>query len=174
MKKNILLTGPPGCGKSTLIEKVVRGIKAPVTRFLTSEIREKGKRVGFSIRTFDGKEQILAHVRVGSPFHVGKYGVSIEALEALAIPSLSPGSADVLVVIDEIGKMECISLPFQNAVMKVLDSPVTVLASIAEKGASLIEGIKSREDIVLHKISSVNRDSLAVSITDELMALLGS
>jgi nucleoside-triphosphatase THEP1 len=43
--KNILLTGPPRCGKSTVIERLVRQIKRPVTGFFTREIREEGKRV---------------------------------------------------------------------------------------------------------------------------------
>ncbi len=49
--KNILITGPPRSGKSTLIEKLVRRIGRPATGFFTREIREGGKRVGFSIDT---------------------------------------------------------------------------------------------------------------------------
>ena len=59
-KTNILITGPPRCGKSTLIEKVVSRIERPVTGFFTREIKGKGRRVGFSINTLDGKEGILA------------------------------------------------------------------------------------------------------------------
>jgi nucleoside-triphosphatase THEP1 len=40
--KNILLTGPPRCGKSTLVEKLVARIKRPVTGFFTREVREGG------------------------------------------------------------------------------------------------------------------------------------
>ena len=47
-KRNILVTGPPGCGKSTLIEKILNRIEGPVTGFFTLEIKEKGRRVGFS------------------------------------------------------------------------------------------------------------------------------
>ena len=42
--KNILLTGPPRCGKSTVIEKLVRQIKRPVAGLFTPEIREEGER----------------------------------------------------------------------------------------------------------------------------------
>ena len=40
--KNILVTGPPRCGKSTLIEKVILRIEKPMTGFFTREIKEKG------------------------------------------------------------------------------------------------------------------------------------
>jgi nucleoside-triphosphatase len=48
-KRNILITGPPGCGKSTLIEKIVNRIERPVTGFFTREIKKEGRRVGYSV-----------------------------------------------------------------------------------------------------------------------------
>lgn len=164
MKKNILVTGRPGCGKTTLIEKVAKGIGIHVTGFITREIRARGSRVGFSIETFDGRKGILAHVDNQSPIRVGKYGVDLQVLEAIAVPSFPTSSPDTLIVIDEIGKMECFSPVFRKAVLEVLDSPNPVLASIAEKGNSFIAGIKSREDVEVHKILTHNRDLLTASI----------
>lgn len=166
MKKNILITGLPGCGKTTLIEKVAAGIDMPVAGFLTREIRQRGKRVGFSMETFDGNKGALAHTDIRSQVRVGRYGVNLEAIETIAVPSFDTGEADVLVVIDEIGKMECYSPLFRKAVLNALDSPNPVLASIAEKGSPFIEGIKAREDVELHRILTANRDFLAVIIVD--------
>lgn len=172
MKKNILVTGRPGCGKSTLIERVVAALDVPVAGFFTREIREGGNRVGFSVETFDGRRGVLAHVRSISRIRVGRYGVDIEAFEKIAIPSLLPRSAETLTVIDEIGRMECFSSPFRDAVVKALDSPGPVLASIAEKGDAFIQGIKSREDVLLRRITIADRDSAAASILSDLKALL--
>jgi len=174
MKKNILITGSPGCGKTTLIEKAVARIKAPVAGFLTREIREKGSRVGFSIESFSGRRGILAHVGEEGPLRVGKYTVRIEALEAIAIPSISVDSPGTLIVIDEIGKMECLSPAFKRAVLDVLGSSNPVLASIARKGDSFMEGIKSREDVVVHEVTNANRNQLASSIARELVSNLRS
>lgn len=60
-RKNIFVTGPPGCGKSTLIEKAVAQIKNPATGFFTREIRKQGRRTGFSITNLHGKHGVLAH-----------------------------------------------------------------------------------------------------------------
>lgn len=171
-KKNILVTGRPGCGKSTLIEKIAAGIKVRVTGFFTREVREKGKRVGFSLETLDGKRATLAHVGLKSSFRVGTYGVNVKALEETAIPSFRVLSTEVLIIIDEIGKMECFSHLFKQAVVSVLDSPNPVLASIAERGDSFIESIKSRDDVALHRIDVSNRDHLATAIEDEMKTLI--
>jgi len=174
MKKNVLVTGRPGCGKTTLIEKIATGVGLPAAGFLTREIRERGKRVGFLVETFDGKKGTLAHVNIQSQVSVGKYGVDLKVIEAMAVPSFLTGSADVLVVVDEIGKMECYSPLFRQAVISVLDSPNPVLASIAERGDLFMEGIKSRKDIEMHKILPSNRDILGISIIDGFRDFLSS
>ena len=107
--KNILVTGPPRCGKSTLIEKVILRIEKPMTGFFTREIKEKGKRVGFSIITLDGKKGVLAHQNIRSRCRVGKYGVNLDDIDRIAVPSIIPMKPDEIVLIDEIGKMECLS-----------------------------------------------------------------
>jgi nucleoside-triphosphatase THEP1 len=156
--KNILFTGPPRCGKSTLIQKIVQRIEKPMTGFFTSEIREKGQRVGFSITTLDGKKGILAHVNIRSLFKVGKYGVHIEDIDRIAVPSMTPSKGIEIVVIDEIGKMECFSKIFKKTLMAILDSNHRVIGSIAIKGGQFIQSIKERSDVQLIRLSEENRD----------------
>lgn len=46
--KNLLLTGPPGCGKTTLIRRIVGRLEnRRLAGFFTQEIRQHGQRVGF-------------------------------------------------------------------------------------------------------------------------------
>ncbi len=166
--KNILLTGPPRCGKSTVIEKLVKQISRPVTGFFTREIREKGRRVGFSIITLDGSEGVLAHEGSSTPLRVGKYGVNIEELDQIAVPSMIPARPDEIVVIDEIGKMECLSPLFRETLIKRLDSENLVIGSIALKGGPFIQKIKEREDVFLVTVSEKNRDSLAADLLKQI------
>ena len=165
-KKNILITGPPGCGKSTLIEKVINRMEKPVTGFFTREIKDKGRRVGFSINTLDGREGILAHKSIRSEYRVGKYGINIEDIDNIAVPSLIPKGKDEIVVIDEIGKMECFSDMFKKTLIQVLDSPNCVVGSIALKGGSFIQGIKNRDDVKVSHVTPQTRDSLVEEILD--------
>lgn len=156
----VLLTGPPRSGKSTLIERIVNRLDRPLAGFLTREIRESGRRVGFTINTLDGQEGVLAHVGHKSKHKVGQYGVNLADLDRIAVPSLQPDDPAALVIVDEIGKMECFSSRFKQAVVDLLDSDRDVLGSIALKGGTFIKNIKTRVDVEVIALTPANRDHL--------------
>ena len=133
-RNNILFTGPPGCGKTTLVKKIVEQLLTPSTGFITQEIREKGKRVGFTINTLDGKEALLAHINVSGRYRVGRYRVLLESIDRIAVQSMIPKTQKELVVIDEIGKMECFSSLFRKTVLDVLDKPNVLIGTISVRG----------------------------------------
>jgi len=168
-KKNILFTGPPRCGKSTLIEKIVKKIDTPATGFFTREIRESGRRVGFSINTLDHRSGVLAHEDTQSRFRVGRYGVNLEDIDGIAVPSMMPERPDMLIVIDEIGKMECFSELFKKMLESLLDSEHRVLGSITLKGDRFIRQIKARDDVLLVTVMPENRNKLvSLYLTNQL------
>jgi len=158
--RNILYTSLPGCGKSTIIEKIVHRIDRPSTGFFTREIRDRGRRVGFSIATLDGKHGVLAHIDIRSRTRVGRYGVNLRDIDAIAVPAMVPENDRTVVVVDEIGKMECFSALFRQILIDVLDAPNSVVGSIALKGDVFIEAVKKRPDMLLITVSEKNRDYL--------------
>ena len=168
MITNHLLTGPPRCGKSTLFERLIKRLDRPMTGFFTSEMREKGKRVGFKIITLEGQEGILAHECIKSHIRVGKYGVNLQELDKIAVPAIQPTTSDQMVIIDEIGKMECFSQLFQKRLLDVLNSPNVVIGSIALKGSQFIERIKTRNDVRIVQVTENNRDELVLLLAQEL------
>lgn len=167
--KNLFLTGMPGIGKTTVIQRTVERLSVVARGFYTRELREGSRRVGFSIITLDGKEGILSHVGATGKHRVGRYTVNVQDIERLAVPAMTPRSPDELVVIDEVGKMECFSEAFRKAVVSALDSPNKVLGTIAAKGSGFIESIKQRKDVSVLTVTPSNRDSLP----EELAAKLG-
>ena len=160
--RNILLTGRPGVGKTTVVRRFVAlHSNKHLSGFYTDELREEGRRTGFRITTLDGTTGILAHQQAKSRFRVGKYGVNIEEFETLALPRLDARIANLdLCIIDEIGKMECFSQSFITSVRSLLDSPTPVLATVAQKGAGFISEVRSRSDVTLIQITAQNRDTL--------------
>jgi nucleoside-triphosphatase len=159
----ILLEGRPGCGKTTLVRRIVAGLRehdVAVAGFTTEEIREAGKRVGFAIETVGGERDTLAHVDLPGPPRVGKYGVDLDALEGLAVPVLR-AEAGTLVVIDELGKMELASQRFGDAVEELFASPADVVATVHVYRHPLTDALKARPDIERLQVTAANRDDLA-------------
>lgn len=170
MKKNIFLTGAPSSGKTTVIKKVIENLKFPSNGFYTEEERIAGKRVGFFMKTLDGKKGYLAHQDIKSNFHIRRYGVSIDNIETIAAPSIFPINNNII-ILDEIGKMECFSEVFKKAVMNALDSPNIVLGTITFGGDEFIQGIKNRKDIEILEVTPDNRDTLPSLILRKIAEL---
>jgi nucleoside-triphosphatase len=115
MKSVYLLTGKPGTGKTSLIKQVISGMKGEPGGFYTEEIRSQGVRQGFSLVTLDGREVVLAHVNIRSPYRVSKYGVDIDSFDRVGVSALHLATQQSdLVIIDEIGKMELFSDDFSG------------------------------------------------------------
>jgi len=167
---NLLITGRPGIGKTTVVERVVARLPAgAATGFWTREERVGGVRRGFAIQTLDGRAAVLARAGRGAGPVVGRYCVLVENLDAVGVPALAPRGGVRLVVVDEIGKMECLSDAFCNAVRVALDSAVPVLGTVARSGGGFIAEVRARRDVTLLEVTAANRDALPGRIA----ALLG-
>jgi len=157
----LLLTGPPGIGKTTAIRRVSEGLAdRKLGGFTTEEIREKGQRVGFGLESFGGARAVLAHVEIPSPHRVSRYGVDLGALDRFVELTLDPTAGPDVFLVDEIGKMECLSPRFVAAIERLLDGGIPMVATVAERGAGLIERAKRRPGAVLWTISRANRDEI--------------
>jgi nucleoside-triphosphatase len=157
MIKNILISGRPGSGKTTLIKEILKELKLKAVGFYTQEIRENGKRIGFKIINLAGKEGILAHKDIKSPYSVSKYKVKIEDLEKIGVKAILEGlKGKNLIVIDEIGKMELFSEKFKKAVLKALNSKNKVLATIKLTSDPFSNKIKKRKDSQIFYLKKEN------------------
>jgi len=160
----ILLTGPPQCGKTTVVHRVTKNFTGRAAGFFTREVRVAGRRVGFEIVTLDGKVAWLSHVDFPGPQRVGKYGVDLEALHRVALPALAPAPEINLIVVDEVGKMECLSARFVAAVEDLWSAAVPLLITVAQKGGGFIARIKSLPGARLLTVNLDNRDLLPETI----------
>ena len=162
-----LITGLPGIGKTTLVFKVLEQI-APtqIAGFYTSEVKFRGRRVGFELRDLGGERRLLAHTTIDSPHRVGKYGVDTKGFDEFILKLEMRTSNARLIVIDEIGKMELFSRRFRGLIRHVLRTDKELLAIVSLKGGGLIKEIKQRSDVHIFEVTRQNRDNLTHTILE--------
>ena len=71
-------------------------------------------------------------------------------------------------MIDEIGKMECLSKRFTEMVKDILNSEKQLIATIAQKGGGLIANLKKRSDARLFTLTRENQNALFGQIVSVL------
>ncbi|KAK7865235.1 hypothetical protein R5R35_012362 [Gryllus longicercus] len=174
----VLLTGKPGIGKSTLVKKVCeeltkKGIN--VRGFYTEEVRKSngGGRIGFDVVTLSGARAALARVsdtNAGRQPRVGKYSVNVKLFEDIAMPVLQEAhSANSVLIIDEIGKMEMLSEMFCREVKSIFTKPQAILATVPIGNNSLVKTIQSLPSAQTFEVDYTNRNSLLNPVVEILL-----
>lgn len=156
----IAVTGRPGIGKTTLCMKVFKSLDG-VEGFVTLEVRERGRRIGFKLHDLkSGEELWLAKVGEGYP-KVGKYVVFLQSIDRFAERLKSYDGK--LVIVDEVGPMELKSERFVRAMEELIESPKNLLVTVHYKSRHpLVERIK--REFELYVIDERNRDEVAREI----------
>lgn len=177
-KKNILLTGPPGSGKTTVIRRLLELLPSgAVTGFYTEEIREGGKRTGFVAQIVGGPRIVLARASGAGCHRVGRYAVEVRAFEEMVLRPLAAAlkePAKRFLVIDEIGKMELLAPSFANLVLACLDDVRPLVATVMLAPHPIADRIKARPDVEVIAVGADNRDRLPEGLADRLAGLASS
>ena len=156
-----MLTAAPGTGKTTVIRRLAERLAdARIAGFYTAEIRARGERRGFRLISYDAAQALIAHVELPKTYRVGKYGVDVAAIDRAADAALAPRAGVQLYLVDEIGKMECLSPRFVAHMRRILDGRVPVVATVAKRGEGLIAEVKRRDDCELWTLTRANRDAM--------------
>lgn len=166
MPNNVLVTGPPRSGKTTVIRRTVERLERDGFQaggIVAPERREGGTRVGFDIvDLMSGRSEALARVeRVTGP-SVGKYRVNVPGLDSVCETAFTRAFPDAdFVVVDEIAPMEVFSDEFLRGVDRALDSTKPLIAAIhARSKAGFIGTVRSRTDVDRYEVTDSTRDHL--------------
>jgi nucleoside-triphosphatase len=160
----LLLTGEPGVGKTTVIRRIAMQLEMRELRgFYTEEIREGGERRGFRLLGFQGQERVIAHTGFAKSHRVGRYGVDVAAMEEAAA-LLAPDPAAKAYLVDEIGKMECLSERFVAAMRILLAGRTPVVATVALRAAGFIAEAKSLPAALVWQVTPAVRDELPARV----------
>ncbi|HYB30990.1 MAG TPA: nucleoside-triphosphatase [Solirubrobacteraceae bacterium] len=164
-----LIEAPPGVGKTTALQRLAELLRerdVTLAGFLTGEIRDGTRRVGFHVETLGGERGTLAHQNLPGPPRVGRYGVSIGEFERIALPALGL-PADVI-LIDELGKMELASSRFRNALVDLVEGDTPVVATVHAFHHPFTDALKRRPDATVERLTRENRDELPRLLAERL------
>lgn len=175
MTKKVIITGPPGVGKTTVFWKVVNELRnrgLVVGGFVCPEVRLEGRRVGFDIVDLaTGKRGILSRVCLPSEVapRVGRYCVKVREAEEIGVVALRWAVENAhIVAIDEIGPMEFKVPALRQAMFKVLLSDKDVLAVVHRRSVDNVSrALKGMARI--YYLSLSNRDVIPSKIVHEFL-----
>jgi len=187
----LLVTGPPGSGKSTLCSHVAHALASEgiaVSGFVTSERRgSSSQRIGFDVVALGSlslKSQPLARTPATaddpsmlSTKGVGKYSLCEQPFLSVALPVLNSvqQKASSVVVIDEVGKLELLADGFESALRNAIDacesSHCSMLLSVPQARSGkpepdIVSDLKRRG--YLHTIDKSCRDGKKQEIISSL------
>jgi len=159
----IALTGRPGIGKTTACLRIFERLRdeMEISGFVTKEVREKGRRVGFKLVNLEsGEESWLAKVGEGK-IKVGKYVVFVENLESF-LDTIS--FASDLIIIDEVGPMELKSRKFVDFVENLLNRDGVIFTIHYKARHRILDEIRRKFRVIT--LTEENRDKVVEEVVE--------
>jgi len=173
-----LLTGSPGVGKTTVLVRVVEGLKSKgycVGGMFSREVRSEGSRIGFEIRNLANNQYgWLAQVDQKEGPQVGKYRVNLLDLDGVGATAIAEAvNACEAIAVDEIGPMELFSNRFKEAVTMAFQSKKLVIATVHWRERGFLNSLLDKINVVeWFEVSMGNRELLHELILKEAIDFL--
>ncbi len=170
--KKIAVTGRPGVGKTTLCLRVFEELSSRIKigGFITREVREGGRRIGFKVVDLQSGESFWLAKKGTGRVTVGSYAVMLDEFEGYLSRRFSELQGE-LIIIDEVGPMELKSRLFVRRVQELMNSSSNLLFTIHYRSRHpLLERI--RREFEVYEVTLENRDGLADEIMRKIEGVL--
>lgn len=164
----VLLQGPSGVGKSTLINRITKDFATRRLKgFVTRELRDENRQ-GFKMVDLKNPDHEVIIARIKDPKDdqqiIGRYKVYPNKIGEF-VRKIDIEQNDT-VVIDEIGKMQNMSTDFKIFVRNAIEKSKVMLATIPieTEGINIAKELESDETSILINVDRYNRDILKLVV----------
>ncbi|OPL07821.1 MAG: hypothetical protein AVO33_03525 [delta proteobacterium ML8_F1] len=164
--KNIVITGPIGCGKTTAIKKLIQACSLKVGGFRTVPVFEGKRRRGFVIEDYLAGSPLLDHRGTGM---IGEFTdqnrlvANTAAFETQGVGIIEKALKNhAVLVFDEVGFLEREARAFQNLVMTCLEREdlLVIMALKQREGEFFLDRIRHHEKTELFTMTPDDRDEV--------------
>lgn len=171
-KRNVLIIGPAAIGKTTLVKRVLERTGLRAGGYLTRKVKTGLFKSQFELVLLSDNARVVTLTdSKGVPGWVraGKQYVNVAAVDAVLVPALQEavrsGETD-LIVLDEVGRLECLSELFRRQVVDCITSRKSILATMSVGGRDdeFLLSLESRSDVTVLPIGYENRDRLVEQV----------
>lgn len=158
----LFLTAPPGVGKSTIIDTVVREYPGKTRGIVAREVlNAEGKRQGFTSYNAACESRQFMFLAEPGKGAVGDFSVDVQAIDEFVVPELRAAlSEDGLVYADEIGRAQAKSAAFLAVLRDLVRSPKALLASIVYDDEPWSMEFKTNPHVCILEVNVQNRNAL--------------
>lgn len=143
--KHVLLIGPAGCGRSSMIERLTDVLGRPVAGYITK--KEEGlysPEYGNPIYIYaQGEERVQSQQNLLGYCKHHRFKTIEGAFDRHADRLMKPVSHEHLIVFDEIGFMESDEHAFCDAILARLDGEIPVIAAVKDKDFPFLQKVKT-------------------------------
>ena len=157
----ILICGDINAGKSTLIERLIADTGEAPRGYITVRMPENAEGVSnVYLYNIAYPPERTEDAEVIIRFRREKRESFPEKLDTLGVQYLTDIPEDSLVVLDEIGTLEDRAPEFQKAILRILDGPYRVFASVKAQNTDFLRAVRRHPDCELFIITPENREKL--------------
>lgn len=160
MHKHILICGDIGCGKSTLVHKLLSISNKSIAGFITKSYYEPSADGAHHIFIYPyGNENDKRKVADCFSKRIDAYP---EIFDSFALDEIDKYPDAKLIVMDELGFLEKNALIFQQKILELFNGSTTIIAVVKSKNqdSTFLNSIKNHPNADMYYIDINNRDAL--------------